>query len=155
MRIVRATAEHLLPMARLMSASPLLRRYRVTERGAKTNLLEALRGRDIVLAAMDGDDVVGLAWLIPTRALDHAAYLRLLLVAERQQSRGVGAALLARGEREARVAGCRHVVMLVTRTNRRARSFYERHRYVHLGDIPGYVDAGITESVYVKSFAPS
>ncbi|TMC34199.1 MAG: GNAT family N-acetyltransferase [Chloroflexi bacterium] len=152
MRIVRATARHVPPMARLMMASPLLRRYRVTARDAKRNLLSALRARDILLTAVEGDAVVGLAWLVPTRALDRAAYLRLLLVANAHQSRGVGAALLARGERLSRGARCRHVVMLVTKTNRRARSFYERHGYTHVGDLGGYVRAGIAESLYVKSW---
>ena len=152
MRIVRAAAQHVVPMARLMAASPLLRRYRVTERSAKANLAAALRERDIVLAALDGDGVVGLAWLVPTRVLDRAAYLRLLLVAQTHQSRGLGAALLARGERESRTLGCRHVVMLVTRTNRRARSFYERHGYAHVGDLAGFVRVGIAESLYFKSW---
>ena len=152
MRIVRATLRHVPPLARLMAASPLLRRYRVSERGARRNLLSALRARDILLTAVEGDAVVGLAWLVPTRALDRAAYLRLLLVANAHQSRGVGAALLARGERLSRGARCRHVVMLVTKTNRRARSFYERHGYTHVGDLGGYVRAGIAESLYVKSW---
>ncbi|TMC27084.1 MAG: GNAT family N-acetyltransferase [Chloroflexi bacterium] len=152
MRIVHATLQHVPPLARLMAASPLLRRYRVTERGARRNLLSALRARDILLTAVEGDAVVGLAWLVPTRALDRAAYLRLLLVANAHQSRGVGAALLARGERLSRGARCRHVVMLVTKTNRRARSFYERHGYTHVGDLGGYVRAGIAESLYVKSW---
>ena len=152
MRIVHATRSHVSPLARLMAASPLLRRYRVAERSAKARLAEALRERDIVLVAIDGRDVVGLAWLIPTRVLDRAAYLRLLLVAESHQSRGVGAALLARGEQQSRSRGCRHLVMLVTKTNRRARSFYQRHGYAHVGDLSGYVRAGIAESVYVKSW---
>ena len=152
MRIVHATLQHVPPLARLMAASPLLRRYRVTERSATRNLLSALRARDILLTAVEGDAVVGLAWLVPTRALDRAAYLRLLLVANAHQSRGVGAALLARGERLSRGARCRHVVMLVTKTNRRARSFYERHGYTHVGDLGGYVRAGIAESLYVKSW---
>ena len=41
MRIVRAAAQHVVPMARLMAASPLLRRYRVTERGAKARRFHA------------------------------------------------------------------------------------------------------------------
>ena len=146
-RIVRARTEHIRPMATLMARSPLLRRYRVTERGAKASLAEALRERDLLLAAVDGHTVVGLAWLIMTRALDRTAYLRLLLVSEGQQSRGVGAALLARAEREARASRCRHFVLLVTKTNRRARSFYERHAYVHVGDLAGFVRPGIAESL--------
>src|SRR5437899_2961501 len=94
-------------------------RYRVPPRGAKASLTQALRERDLVLAAVDRGAVVGLAWLIMTRALDRAAYLRLLLVSEEHQSQGLGAVLLARAERDARVSGCRHLVLLVTKTNRR------------------------------------
>jgi len=151
-RIVRATREHVGPMATLMAASPLLRRYRVTARGARASLTEAVRERDLVLAAVDRDAVVGLAWVITSRALDRAAYLRLLLVSEERQSRGLGAALLARAERHARASRCRHLVLLVTKTNRRARSFYERHGYSHVGDLAGFVRPGIAESVYLKNW---
>jgi ribosomal protein S18 acetylase RimI-like enzyme len=151
-RIIRATPAHLDPIATLMATSPLLHRYRVTGRGAKASLAEALRERDIVLVALDGDAVLGFAWVIVTRALDRAAYLRLLIVAETHQSRGLGAALLARAEREARATRCRHLVLLVTKTNRRARSFYERHGYAHVGDLAGFVRQGIAESLYLKSW---
>jgi GNAT superfamily N-acetyltransferase len=151
-RIVRARREHVGPIAALMAASPLLRRYRVTARGARASLTEALRERDLGLAAPDRGAVVGLAWVIITRALDRSAYLRLVLVSEEHQSRGLGAALLARAERDARASGCRHLVLLVTKTNRRARSFYERHGYSHVGDLPGFVRPGIAESLYLKSW---
>jgi GNAT superfamily N-acetyltransferase len=151
-RIVRARREHVRPIAALMAGSPLLRRYRVTAPGARASLTEALRERDLVLAATDRGAVVGLAWVIITRALDRTAYLRLLLVSDEHQSRGLGAALLARAERDARASGCRHLVLLVTKTNRRARSFYERHGYSHVGDLPGFVRPGIAESLYLKSW---
>jgi GNAT superfamily N-acetyltransferase len=151
-RIIRAQTEHLRPMAALMAASPLLRRYKVTRAGARTSLAQGLRDRDILLAAVDADTVVGFAWLIATRALDRSAYLRLLLIADGAQSRGLGAALLARGEHEARKKGARHLVFLVTKTNRHARSFYETHGYRHIGDLPGFVRRGIAESLYLKSW---
>ena len=151
-RIVRATDAHIEQLAALMASSPLLRRYRVTVRGAKASLTEALRARDLLLVATESESVLGFAWAIITRALDRSAYLRLLLISEEHQSRGIGAALLARVEREARVSRCRHLVLLVTRTNRRARSFYERHRYAHIGDLAGFVRPGIAESLYLKSW---
>ncbi len=151
-RIVRATGAHVEPLAALMASSPLLRRYRVTEREAKASLTEAFRARDLLLVATDGETVLGFAWAITTRALDGAAYLRLLLISEEHQSRGIGAALLARVEREARASRCRHLVLLVTRTNRRARSFYERHGYTHVGDLAGFVRPGIAEALYLKSW---
>lgn len=135
-----------------MTASPLLQRYAVTLVRARSSLLEALKERDQLVVALDGGDPLGLAWVITTRALDRAAYLRLLLVAEGQQSRGLGAALLADAERRARASGCRHLVLLVTTANWRARTFYARHGYRHVGNLPGFVRPGTGESLYVKSF---
>lgn len=150
MRIGLASARDVASIAALMSSSPLLRRYGVTRRGARASVLEGRRGRDLLIVARDGDDFAGLAWVVPTRALDRSAYLRLLLVAEGKQSRGLGAALLRDGERRARKMGCRHMVLLVTTTNRRARSFYRREGYRFVGDLPGFVRPRIGESLYVK-----
>ena len=117
-----------------------------------TRIVPATAEHIAEMAAVDAAVVVGFAWLIVTRALDRSAYLRLLLVAEGRQSSGLGAALLTRAEREARKRGTRHLVFLVTKTNRRARSFYEAHGYRHVGDLPGFVMAGIAESLYLKSW---
>ena len=152
MKIASATGRHRAAIAELMAASPLLRRYGVTARSARASVAAALRERDVVVIALDGQEVVGLAWLITTRALDHAAYLRLLLVAESVRSRGVGGALLARAEKAARAARCRHLALLVTKTNGRARAFYERHGYRHVGDLRGFVRPRIDEAFYVKSW---
>ncbi|MDQ2952093.1 MAG: GNAT family N-acetyltransferase, partial [Chloroflexota bacterium] len=84
-------------------------------------------------------------------ALDRSAYLRLLLVDENDRSRGLGARLLARAEREARASGSRHMVLLVPRTNRRARAFYERLGYARVGDLASFARPGIAESPYMKS----
>ena len=151
-RIVRASRTHITAIASLMLASPLMRRYGATARGVRVGLGRGFRARDSLLVALDGDAVVGLAWFIRTPALDHAMYLQLLLVAETHQSRGLGASLLARGEREARASGARHMIFLVTKTNRRARAFYERHGYRHVGDLPGFVRPEIDETLYLKSW---
>jgi ribosomal protein S18 acetylase RimI-like enzyme len=152
MRLTRASTAHVPALARLMTASPLLKRYGVTFPRSRSSLLEALRNRDQLVVALESGEPLGLAWVITTRALDRAAYLRLLLVAEGQQSRGLGAALLVDAERRARASGCRHLVLLVTTANRRARIFYARHGYRHVGNLPGFVRPEIGESLYVKSF---
>ena len=154
MRIRSASERDVAALGTLMAGSPLLRRYRVSAGVARESLREALRERDVLLVALTTDGVVGLAWVITTRALDRAAYLRLLLVAEGQQSRGAGAALLARAEGRARRSGCRHLVLLVTKTNRRARAFYARHGYRHVGHLPRFVQPMLDETLYVKSFRP-
>lgn len=152
MRIAKARRSDVGPITSLMTASPLLERYRVRATAARGSITEALRARDIVLVAKDGGAVIGLAWIVPTRAFDRSAYLRLLLVAEGRQSDGIGAALLARGEREARARGSRHLLLLVTRTNSRARAFYRRHGYAHVGDLRDFVRPGVDESIYAKGW---
>ena len=150
MRMLRATRSHRAALAQLMARSPLLRRYGVTRHRAWASLGESLRERDLILVALEARDAIGLAWVITTRALDRTAYLRLLLVAEGEQSRGVGAALLAEAERRVSALGSRHMVLLVTTTNRRARTFYRRQGYRHVGSLPGFVRPKIGESLYVK-----
>ncbi len=152
MRIAPASRTHVNALVALMIASPLLRRYGVTGRGARATLLEGLRERDLLLVALERGETLGFAWVITTRALDRAAYLRLLLVAEGKQSRGVGAALLRDAERRARASSCRHLVLLVTAANRRARDFYSRHGYRLVGNLPGFVRPAIGETLYVKSW---
>jgi GNAT superfamily N-acetyltransferase len=152
MRIVRASRKHIGPIAKLMLASPLLRRYGATARSVRTGLGRGFRERDTLLVALDGHGVVGLAWFIQTPVLDHVMYLQLLLIAESHQSRGLGGLLLARGERQARESGCRHMIFLVTKSNRRARAFYERHGYKHVGNLPGFVRPEINETLYLKSW---
>jgi GNAT superfamily N-acetyltransferase len=149
LKIVHATAPHLPAIAALMASSALLRRYGVTKPGARASLAEARRARDLLLVAL-APEVVGFAWVIATRALDRSAYLRLLLVAEGRQSAGIGAALLSATERLARRSRARHLVLLVTRTNRRARSFYERRGYRHVGDLRRFVRPTIDEALYTK-----
>jgi GNAT superfamily N-acetyltransferase len=152
MRIVRASRKYLGPIASLMLASPMLRRYGATARGVRAGLSRGFRAREILLVALDRGAVVGLAWFIQSPVLDYSMYLQLLLVAESHQSRGLGALLIARGERQARAAGCRHMMFLVTKSNRRARAFYERHGYRHVGDLPGFVRPEIDETLYLKSW---
>ena len=152
MRIAPATHARLPELAALMAGSALLRRYRVTEKGARASLAKAVGAGDVLLVATDGGRAVGFAWLIMNAALDHSAYLRLLLVASDWRSQGVGAALLDRSERAARARKRRHLVLLVTRTNRQARAFYVRHGYRHVGDLPGFVRPRIDEVLYVKSW---
>ena len=152
MRIVAARRTHVGALAALMTASPLLRRYGVTLPRARASLEEALRTKDMILVAIDGATTLGLAWVVATRALERSAYLRLLLVAEGRRSRGVGASLLAGAERRARAADARHMILLVTTTNRRARSFYVRAGYRYVGVLPSFARPGLGEALYVKSW---
>jgi GNAT superfamily N-acetyltransferase len=145
--IAPALPSELPELARLMADSDLLRRYGVTYAGALASLSDALAGGDLLLTS-HALQLQGLAWLsFAPRVLDGAAYLRLLLVA--QPGLGVGADLLAVAETEARRAA-KHLYLLATVDNVRARRFYERHGYRHVGDLPGLVMPELDEALYHK-----
>jgi GNAT superfamily N-acetyltransferase len=85
-------------------------------------------GDRLVVAELDGE-VVGLADLHVSPSLEHdrpAAKLAALVVDERHRGAGVGRALVAAMEAEARARGC--AVLFLTTAERRAdaHAFYER-----------------------------
>jgi GNAT superfamily N-acetyltransferase len=148
--IGRATPADLPALAGLAAAAPLLRRYGATAAGSLAALERGLAAGDVLLVARaPGGTPIGLAWLVTSRILAGAAYLRLLLVAEGHQAGGIGLALLRAAEAEA-TPTANHLVLLATRDNARARRFYERHGYRHVGDLPDLAVAGLDEALYWK-----
>jgi GNAT superfamily N-acetyltransferase len=134
-----------------MVTSPLLGRYGTTAGAARGALTRGHASGDrLIVAAGPGRPPVGLAWVMPSRILTRAAYLRLLLVDEQRQRAGTGAALLKAAEAAAR-AVANHLVLLVTTDNAGARRFYERHGYRHVGDLPGLARAALDEALYWKT----
>jgi GNAT superfamily N-acetyltransferase len=137
-----------------MAASPLLQRYGTTRATALRALARGIRSGDRVLVAASPDGrVAGLAWILSSRILTGAAYLRLLLVAEGRQRAGVGAILLAASEAAAR-AVANHMILLATTDNVGARRFYARNGYRHVGSLPGLAHPGLDEALYWKALRP-
>lgn len=66
-----------------------------------------------------------------------AAHLEVIAVAACAEGTGVGRALLAAAERNARSHGARSITLHVIETNRRARRFYEQSGYV--GEMVRYI----------------
>jgi GNAT superfamily N-acetyltransferase len=141
-------------LAALMAGSPLLGRYGTTVKAALDALTRGRAAGDVlVVAGMPGGRLVGMAWVVPSRILTGAAYLRLLLVGEERQRGGVGAALLGAAETAAR-ALANHLVLLATTDNTGARRFYARHGYRHVGDLRGLARPGLDEALYWKALRP-
>ena len=137
-----------------MAASPLLRRYGTTRPAATRALVRGLRSGDRVIVAVSREGrPVGLAWILPSRILTGAAYLRLLLVAEDRQRAGLGAALLSAAETAARGIA-NHLALLATTDNVGARRFYARRGYRHVGTLLALAHPGLDEALYWKVLRP-
>jgi GNAT superfamily N-acetyltransferase len=135
----------------MMASSPLLRRYGTTGRGATVALTRGIRAGDhVIVAASPAGGALGMAWVLSSRILTGAAYLRLLLVAEGRQRGGVGTRLLNAAEAAARLFA-NHLVLLATTDNAGARRFYLRHGYQHVGRLRGLARPGLDEALYWKS----
>jgi ribosomal protein S18 acetylase RimI-like enzyme len=146
--IAAAVAADLPALARLMTDSRLLQRYRMTYYGALTVLESALSNGDVILVSRT-TSLDGFAWLsLAPRVLGGAAYLRLLLVAHPGQ--GLGSRLLLAAEDEA-CQRANHLYLLATTDNQAARRFYERRGYRYVGDLPGLVWPDLDEALYYKT----
>jgi GNAT superfamily N-acetyltransferase len=153
-RIRPAQRDDLPALAMLMASTPLLARYGTTRRSALAALRRGRATGDRLLVAAGPDGrLVGLAWVLLSRILTGAAYLRLLLVAEGHQGTGAGARLLGAVEAATR-RRANHLVLLATTDNLGARRFYERHGYRHVGDLPGLARVGLDEALYWKPLRP-
>lgn len=137
-----------------MTASPLLARYGTTRQTARGALARGRAAGDRVIVAVAPDGrIAGMAWVLTSRILTGAAYLRLLLVAEDHQRTGTGAVLLAAAETATR-AIANHLALLVTTDNAGARRFYARHGYRHVGGLPDLARPGLDETLYWKTLRP-
>lgn len=118
------------------------------------------RGLRVVMVAEDGDGMVGtvqVAFDLPENQ-PHRGDVAKMLVHARGRRRGVGAALLAAVEAEARAAG-KTMLVLDAVTGGDAERMYARHGWQRVGVIPGYAlmpdGAPCATTYFYKSLAAS
>jgi len=87
--------------------------------------------------------------LLAEHGLAGSPYIASIAVAATARGRGIGSALLDFAEDRYR-ASHRHLFLLVSSFNPRARRLYERRGYRQVGEIPDYVVAGHSESIMHK-----
>ena len=96
-------------------------------------------GRRTLLAAFDGDELVGtvqlLVAMLPNAA--HRAEITKLLVQRAARRRGIAQALMSRAELEAHAAG-KTLLALDTATGSEAERFYDGLGWTRVGTVPGW-----------------
>lgn len=110
---------------------------------------DQLRGRRLMLLALINDFPIGQIFIhlndaeVAPSYRQARGYVYSLRVMEPFRGQGIGTRLILHAEQLLRERGYRWVLIAVAKTNRRARSLYERLGYVVYGDDPGrwsYVD---------------
>jgi len=100
--------------------------------------LALLQRHDLLLTALDERDALQGGMLATVRC--GWLYVDTLWVAEAARGRGVGTALLARAEDEARALGA--VGAWLMSASFEAQDYYPRHGYERFAEIPDYADGG-------------
>jgi ribosomal protein S18 acetylase RimI-like enzyme len=134
-----------------MVSVPLWQRYQVDKRSARTRFEQGIEQGDMLLVADCGAEnpAVGFVWCLLQGAFGLSAYIRLIGVRPGHTTQGIGAALLEYTERQA-TEYAKDMFLLVSDFNVDAQRFYQRHGYIQVGAIPGYVLPDVTELIFRK-----
>jgi GNAT superfamily N-acetyltransferase len=110
-----------------------------TREDARAAMAGFFDGRRIVLAAFDGEEIVGTAQLVPSPMPNqpHRADVAKVLVKRSARGRGVASRLMEALEAEARARGYT-VLVLDTVTDSDAYRLYTRLGWQRVGPIPNY-----------------
>src|SRR5579859_1362942 len=148
------TSDDIPVCAEMVASAPLWQSYGLTPEIAAKRLQDALANDGLLLVADDGSGKpVGFVWMLRRGAFDLSAYIRWLVVASTQRSKGVGQKLLAAAEAQVQPP-VRDVFLLCADFNGDAQRFYEREGYRQMGTIPDYVITGVAEYIYRKRLSP-
>jgi GNAT superfamily N-acetyltransferase len=96
------------------------------------------RGEDHLLAVFEGDELVGLLFIVDNghHLKDHWRVLKRVMVAPARQGRGLGAAIMRAAAEAGRLLGVEALLVTVRGGTGRER-FYERLGYREVGRLPG------------------
>jgi len=121
---------------------------------AEPILSEAIGKKEVIVARASSGEVLGFYRLAPDGVFLVFAYVHLLAVKTGHRGMGIGSRLLRDAER--RILEMREYpdlkksFLLVGKTNRRAKRFYEREGYTRVSTLPNLFSEGDTEFLMAK-----
>ena len=142
----------IMPLARLISYTPLWQRYNVTEAAAARRLSDGLASGATIAVAESSGAPIGFVWYVKRGAFDRSGYIKLIGVTPERRGNNIGSALMEHAE-AILLADSPDVFLLVSDFNHDAHKFYARLGYCKVGAIPDYVVPGITELIFHKRSA--
>jgi ribosomal-protein-alanine N-acetyltransferase len=137
-------------LASRLGGLPLFARYGMSPADLARRLSEAMARGDGVLVACDDSGPIAFAWFLTGGTFAVGGYLRLIAVAPEQQSKNLGASLLAEVEARVYDAGSRSLFLLVSDFNQAAQRFYVTHGYAEAGRLPKFVRDDVDELIFWK-----
>ncbi len=136
---------------RLIAANPVFRPYQYTAEKIAAALSEALQTEDIILTAMDHDQLRGLVWLQLRNVFGLSAYIKLIAVDYQYHEHGIGRLLMTAAELLAQESGP-NLFLLTSVDNLTAQQFYLRLGYEAIGVIKDFVYDGVDELLMRKTW---
>ena len=135
--------------AALMARSRFFVSYGITEERVRSWLRKGVNNplADLEVAIVQ-DSVVGFSWTMSDGAFGRSPYLRLLSVDDDFHRQGIGRKLMNSLEEKHKAK--RDLFLLVTETNRKARTFYEGLGYEYIGLLKEYIKKDVNECLYRK-----
>lgn len=153
-------ADALVGLAAALAGLPLLARYGVSGAGLHADLLRLLPEQaaplpsERLILVEQGAELRGLARFTLRGQLGRGGYLKLIALAPGHQGLGLGQLLLDEVEHQVGLASP-DLFLLTSDFNLGAQRFYERRGYSRIGELAGYVRAGISEILYWKRVRPA
>jgi len=135
----------------LIAENPVFRPYHYTAKKIADALSDALQTDDIILTALDHDQLRGLLWLQHRNVFGLSAYMKLIAVDYRYHQHGIGRLLMTAAELLAQETGP-NLFLLTSVDNLTAQQFYLRLGYEAIGVIKDFVYDNADELLMRKTW---
>ncbi|HZW49746.1 MAG TPA: GNAT family N-acetyltransferase [Bacillota bacterium] len=136
---------------RLVAENPVFRPYQYTAKKIADLLFDALQTDDVILTALDCDQLRGLVWLQPKNVFGLSAYIKLIAVDFRYHQHGIGRFLMTAAELLAQETSP-NLFILTSVDNLTAQQFYLRLGYEAIGVIKDFVYDNVDELLMRKTW---
>ena len=107
-------------------------------------------GKDLVFVAELEKEVVG--FIAIKKDILFANYIRRIVLREDVRSKGIGSKLIKFIEEKTVKDNLPNVFLLCSTTNEKAIKFYQKNGYKKIGKVENFVDKGLHEYIFWKSF---